>query len=113
MPHKRAVVTSGPPASGPKFEMGPPCATDADGFTETLTFKLAEVVALGLRVTEVGLKLQLTPDGAPPQAKLTVPGAEFIECSDKVKVADPPTLMTADAGETDAVTALKLKTAEA
>jgi hypothetical protein len=59
------------------------------------------------------LKLQLTPDGTPPQAKLTVPGTEFVEFSDKLKVAEPPTLMTADAGETDAVTALRLKVADA
>jgi hypothetical protein len=59
------------------------------------------------------LKLQLTPDGTPPQDKLTVPGTAFVEFSDKLKVAEPPTLMTADAGETDAVTALRLKVAEA
>jgi hypothetical protein len=42
-----------------------------------------------------------------------VPGTAFVEFSDKLKVAEPPTLMTADAGETDAVTALRLKVAEA
>jgi hypothetical protein len=112
MPHIHATAVGGPPGWGPKFELGPRCANDADGFRETLTLNIEDAVPFASSVSELGVKLQLTPDGTPPQAKLTVPGTEFVECSDKLKVAEPPTLMTADEGETDAVTALRLKLAD-
>jgi hypothetical protein len=109
MRHIHATVVGGPSGRGPKFELGPRCANDADGFRETLTLNVEDAVPFAARVSELGVKLQLTPESAPPQAKLTVPGTKFVERSDKLKVAEPPTLMTADAGETEAVTALRLK----
>jgi hypothetical protein len=87
-------------------------AADADGFTDTLTFTLDEAVPFAARLTVPGLTLQLTPDGAPVQAKVTVPGTKFVELSAKLKLAAPPTLTTADKGETVAFTPLMLKVPE-
>jgi hypothetical protein len=100
MAHIRAAIIGiGLGASGDPGAPGHRCTAEPDGFTDTLTFKVADPGT----VTDGGLKLQLTPVGAPPQ--LNVTGAEnpFVEFSATVKLVEPPTLIVADAGAIDAV----------
>lgn len=113
LPHNQVNEGGSSRAWGPNFKLGQRCATDTEGFKETLTLKVEEPVPFAGKVTVLGLKLQLKPDGTPPQPKFTVPGTEFVDCSDRLKLAEPPTLTTADAGETEDVTPLRLKLADA
>ena len=48
-------------------------------------------------------ELQLTPAGAPTQESVSGPEKPFVEPSETVKFAEPPTLIVADAGLIDAV----------
>ena len=70
---------------------------DADGFADTLTLKVP------VPGTVADPELQLTPDGAPAQVKVTGPEKPFVELRETVKVAELPTLIVADAGLIDAV----------
>jgi hypothetical protein len=94
--HIHAVIIS----EGLDGESGTPgqrCTADAEGFAETLTFSIA------LPGTMTEGELQLTPAGAPPQVKVTGPVKPFVELRETVKPAEPPTLIVADVGLTDAV----------
>lgn len=89
-----SIAVVGAARDGDRGAPGQRCTADAEGFTDTLTFKVAEPGT----VTDPGMELQLTPDGAPAQAKVTGPEKLFVEFSETVKVAEPPTLIVADAG---------------
>lgn len=107
MAHISAVIT-GVGADGKPGVLGQCCTMDAEGFTDTLTFKVAEPGT----VTDPGVELQLTPDGAPAQAKVTGPEKPFVEFSETAKVAEPPTLIVADAGLIDAVNPATMNSVE-
>jgi hypothetical protein len=57
------------------------------------------VIALPEGVTCCGLKLQVTPDGSPVQAKLTAESNPFAGVTVTVTVPWPPDWMVSDAGE--------------
>ena len=100
MAHIRAVIIGvGFGASGNPGAPGHRCTAEPEGFADTLTFKVADPGT----VTDDGLKLQLTPVGAPLQVNVTGPENPFVELSETVKLAEPPTLIVADAGAIDPV----------
>jgi hypothetical protein len=90
-------------------EPGSPAAA-AKGFTETPTFSVADAVPFADMFSGFGLNVQATPAGAPPHENVKEPATVFVDFTDKLNVAVPFTLITADAGEIDAVTPLRLKT---
>lgn len=107
MPHTQAIVSG----ISPGRRLNPPglrSAADPDGFTATLTLRVAEVLPFAGTLIGFELKLQFTPAGAPPQASAKDPETEFVELTDRLKLAEPPTLITADAGDTDTFTPLRL-----
>jgi hypothetical protein len=57
-----------------------------------------------------GLNVQLTPAGAPPHEKVKEPATVLVDFTDRLNVALPFTLISAETGEIDAVTPLRLKT---
>src|SRR5579872_2638311 len=106
--HIRAARASVMPWGPPTRPAGRGSAAVAAGITETLTFRVAAPLPFALKLTDAGVNVQLTPAGAPPHASVTDPGTGLVDCSDTAKLAAPPTLIVADAGDTDALTCARL-----
>jgi hypothetical protein len=66
-----------------------------------------EIVELTLpfaaRVTEAGLGVHVTPEGAPLQASVTCPPKPPVAFTVSAKLDDPPAAMVADAGASEPV----------
>src|SRR5690349_13065960 len=72
-----------------------------EGFTATVTVSVELPEPFAGRFTCAGAKLQLMPEGAPPQARVTVPLKPPEEFRVTAKLAEPPTEMVALVGVTD------------
>jgi len=75
-----------------------------EGFAATVTVSVELAVPFAVRFTCAGAKLQLMPEGAPPQARVTVPLKPPEEFRVTAKLAEPPTEMVALDGVTDPLT---------
>ena len=75
------------------------------GFAVTLTVNVVVTLPEAGRLTCAGLKLQLMPEGSPPQPMVTDPPEPLGADSDKMKFAELPTGMVAKSlGDTAALT---------
>ncbi len=73
---------------------------EAAGMLLTCTVSVSDTLPLAGSVGAEGLKAQVVPLGRPAHCKFTVPAAPFWELTVTVKLADCPTVMLAEVGET-------------